>query len=150
MNKRDQILQLLSAFASQRPGLEYDNYGDPTSYRSEMRSITADLHTFRRLLAAVSWRSSIGEPELREAFKHAYSGRLTLEDRPDGKLALDYCTGQYFPTEYRKACCAVLAAALWDHAATDLDKREYPNVVSHLREEFRKEFGRGIQSRYFD
>lgn len=26
---------------------------------------------------------------------------------------LDYCTGQYWPTEYRKAACAVLASAVW-------------------------------------
>src|SRR3990167_287401 len=30
-----------------------------------------------------------------------------------GSTSIDYCTGQYFPTEYRKAACAVLASALW-------------------------------------
>jgi hypothetical protein len=33
-----------------------------------------------------------------------------------GGVSLDYCTGQYWPTEYRAAVCAVLASLLWAHA----------------------------------
>jgi hypothetical protein len=147
MSKRDQILQALSAFANQRPGLEFGNYGDVSAYRSEMRSITKDLHTFRTLLAAVSWRS-IGEADLREAFR-AFSGRLSITDRPDGSVALDYCTGQYFPTEYRKAACAVLAAALWDYLRDQTLLPDTPNKGDRLRATFKHEFGRSIASRYF-
>lgn len=141
MEKRDQILAALAKFVAQRPGLEYGNYGDPTSYRSEMRSITADRHHFNALLSAVAWRTSIGEKELRGAF----SRRLTLVDRPDGAIALDYCTGQYFPTEYRKAACAVLASALWDYVRDNT-----PNKGDRLRDTFRREFGRTIANRYFN
>jgi hypothetical protein len=153
MSKRDLILDLLSAFAAQRPGLEFGNYGDVSAYRSEVRAITKDLHTFRTLLAAVTWRTSIGEEELRAAFRNAFSGRLTLTDRPDGSVTLDYCTGQYFPTEYRKAACAVLASALWAYQRETLnantDDRRYESLGDELRQSFRKEFGRGIASRYF-
>jgi len=39
---------------------------------------------------------------------------LSLVDRGD-RVEVDYCTGQYFPTEYRRAACAVLASALWEY-----------------------------------
>ena len=44
-----------------------------------------------------------------DAFR-AFSGRLSW----DG-ASLSYCTGQYYPTEYRLAAAAVLRAALWDY-----------------------------------
>jgi len=112
MNDRDRILAALRAFAEQRPGMDPRNYGDWASYRSESRSITRDLHHARELLAYVQ-RSSMSAETLRASFD-AYSGRLTLGER-DGRMALDYCTGQYFPTEYRRAVCAVLAAACWSY-----------------------------------
>ena len=105
--QRETILNALTAFANQRPGLDYANYGNPSSYRSEMRSITKDLHHTRALLSAVR-HSMITGDELKAAFQNAYSGRLSW----NGK-SLDYCTGQYWPTEYRRAVCAVLASALW-------------------------------------
>ncbi len=42
-------LAALHAFANQRPGLEFANYGDLRSYRAECRSITRDLSDFRQL-----------------------------------------------------------------------------------------------------
>lgn len=33
---------------------------------------------------------------------------------------LDYCTGQYWPTEYRAAACAVLASVLWGWFRSDM------------------------------
>lgn len=109
MSERENILSALSAWVRQRPGLEFGNYGDVSAYRSEMRSITKDLHHAETLLAAVAWRESITAADLKAAFR-AFSGRLTW----DGKK-LSYCAGQYWPTEYRKAVCAVLSQALWDY-----------------------------------
>lgn len=113
---KQQILEALSAFARQRSGIEFGNYGDVSAFRSEQRSITKDLHHARKLLAYVALRDSITADMLREGFR-AYSGRLTLKETARG-VELSYCTGQYFPTEYRKAVCAVLAAALWDWMRT--------------------------------
>ena len=107
MPDRDRILALLREFAEQRPGLEFGNYGDVAAYRAESRSITRDLHHARELLAYVQ-RSRMSAETLRASFD-AYSGRLSLTEH-DGTWRLDYCTGQYFPTEYRRAVCAVLAA----------------------------------------
>ena len=140
MSERTHILEALDRFVRQRPGLEFGNYGDVPLYRSEMRSITKDRHIAEKLLVQVAWRDGITAEKLKEAFR-AYSGRLSW----DGEK-LDYCTGQYFPTEYRKAACAVLAAALWDYT-----RDAYPNYDgTQLRAHFRKEFGATIARRFFD
>jgi hypothetical protein len=192
LNERELTLFALDRWTRQRSGMDFADYGDVTSYRAEQRSITRDLHDFRALLAAVSWRDGIGAPELKEAFG-AFSGRLTW----DGSK-LNYCVGQYFPTEYRKADCSVLASALWEytrenmpapdswrvesygawngavfvretspmmqiHAACELLEAKggqaYGSIVEFykgksagewLRSYFRKEFGRGIASRWFN
>lgn len=114
-HRRNLILAALATYAAQRPGLEYGNYGDLSAYRSEMRSITRYLHHARGLLAYVGWHDSIGEAELLTAARSAYSGRLSLAFDAAGAVRIEYCTGQYWPTEYRRAVCAVLASAIWDY-----------------------------------
>jgi hypothetical protein len=156
LTKREQILSALGAWIRHRPGLEYGNYcsgwndkAGRAAYFSEMRSITRDRHTAERLLGQVAWRESIGEAELREAFRSAYSGRLSIIDKPDGSIALDYCTGQYWPTEYRKAACAILASALWAHKRACVPEGlDAPGTW--MRKEFRKEYGASIANRWFN
>jgi len=113
-SRKQAILTALDAFVNQRSGMDFRNYGDVKSYRAEQRGITRDLHDYRELRAAVVWREGITAEMLLYASRSAFSGRLTLDTRSDdGAWRVDYCTGQYFPTEYRKAACAVLASALW-------------------------------------
>ena len=95
---KSEILEKLSTFIRQRPGLEFGNYGERKSYFSEMRSITKDRHHAETLLNAVAWRDSITADKLIEATR-AFSGRLQFNENGD----IEYCTGQYWPTEYRKA-----------------------------------------------
>lgn len=141
--ERDRILAALESFARQRPGLDYANYGDPVSYRAESRAITRDLHHVYTLLHRVQLAPSITSANLKDAFR-AFSGRLTW----DGQR-LDYCTGSYYPTEYRRAVCAVLASALWaywrENAPEGLDR-----PGDYLREKARREFGRTIAGRWFN
>ena len=118
--KKEIILNAIAAFARQRPGMDPRDYGDWRAYRREAASVTADLAHFRELLAAVSWRDSITAADILEAARGAYSGRLLIEEEPDGSARISYCTGQYFPTEYRRAACAVLAAALWARWRDDI------------------------------
>lgn len=114
-NDREAILDLLARFIDSRPGLEFANYGDVSAYRSEQRSITRDRDHARTLLAYVRWNRSIDGAALRAAFRNAYSGRLSLDTDAKGVLRLHYTAGQYYPTEYRRAACAVLASAIWDY-----------------------------------
>lgn len=50
---------------------------------------------------------------------HWCAGRGYSTAKP-GAGRLEYTTGQYWPTEYRKAACAVLASALWAGAAASM------------------------------
>jgi hypothetical protein len=138
-DKRAAMLAALGAWIRQRPGLEFGNYGDGASYRAELRGIARDKRDAETLLRAVGL-SSIGADTLGEAFERAYSGRLSW----DGKR-LSYCEGQYWPTEYRKAACAVLASALWRHRAADYA----PGEGLKIRAAFRREYGRGLAGRWF-
>ena len=141
------IVSALRAFIRQRPGLEYRNYcssyadkAGRSAYFRELRGITKTLHDAKVLLVAVESEAGITGQALAYAFS-AYSGRLSW----DG-ARLDYCTGQYWPTEYRSAVCAVLASALWYH------RRQMGNDEDGeaMRKYFRERFGRGIQSRWFN
>jgi hypothetical protein len=156
------IIALLRTWIRQRPGLKFENYGQIAPYRAELRQIAKDKRDAETLLRAVEWRDSITADDLIAAFPRAYSGRLSLEQR-GGKWELEYCTGQYWPTEYRKAAAAVLSAALWDRARADMPAPDAPTLRGNrgdtyggesagdwIRNYFRREFGRSIQSRWFN
>jgi hypothetical protein len=149
MDKKQQIITALRAFINQRPGLEYGNYGEPTSYRAEVRAIGKDLQQARELLRYVELRDSITADDILDASARAYSGRLTIAQRDDGAVAVDYCTGQYWPTEYRKAACAVLARAIWDYLRGSMPAGT-SQPGDYLRVSARREFGRGMASRWFN
>lgn len=155
--RKETLLASLRAFARQRPGLEPANYGDASAYRAESRAITRDLHDVETLLAAVAWRDSITADRLVDAARGAYSGRLAVAEPTPGKFEVIYHTGQYFPTEYRRAVCAVLASALWDYAREcmpepkgDRDLYDGLRAGDWLRRYFRREFGARMQRRWFD
>ena len=166
MNKTA-LLDALSKFIAQRPGLEWGNYGDATLYRSESRSITKDRHHAETLLRYVALRDSITADDIIKASKESFSGRLTITADGDG-FRLDYCTGQYFPTEYRRAACAVLASAIWnwlranmppadgmvtiDIGGKSLEVESHRGMVpgDYLRNAARRELGAPIARRWFN
>mgnify|MGYP000308290768 FL=1 len=170
VSKRAVILTALRNFINSRPGLEFANYGDVTSYRADQRSIARAKRDALTLLSAVTWREGIDADALMRAARSAFSGRLSITEREDGRVALEYCAGQYYPTEYRNAACAVLASALWKYtrekampaptykqhgSATDLPMRtesRYDGLSAGdwLRRYFRREFGATMQRRWFD
>lgn len=142
MNKQT-IIDALYIFAHKRPQLEYGNYGDPVAYRAESRAITRDLHDARRLLRAVELRPSITAQKIIDASSRAFSGRLTITTEADS-VQIDYCVGQYFPTEYRCAVAAIMASALWDYWRSDATDAQ------RIRNTARYEFNKGIAQRYFN
>ena len=166
MDKKQQIIAALYTFIGQRPGLEYGNYGEPVSYRAEARAIGKDLTQARQLLRYVELRASITADDIIEASKRAYSGRLTIVERDDGAVAIDYCTDQYWPTEYRKAACAVLSQAIWHWKRTQcmpaptlhhnsdtgetVQRFKGLRAGDYLRASFKREFGRGMAARWFN
>jgi hypothetical protein len=146
-NRKEKLLESLNRWIAQRPGLDFANYGEVSCYRSEMRSITKDRHHAEALLAAVSWRE-ITADSIIEASKHAFSGRLTIEETPNG-FSIQYCTGQYFPTEYRRAVCAVLSSALW-HYWRESETFGDDCGADYIRQTAKKELGRSLASRWFN
>jgi hypothetical protein len=141
---RENILLALTHFMNSRPGLEFCNYGDVSAYRSEMRGITRDLHHARELLAAVSWRESITADAIIAAAKGAFSGRLSITLTDTGAARIEYCAGQYYPTEYRRAVCAVLSSALWDYF-----RNNGADTGDQIRKTARRELSRGVALRWF-
>ncbi len=142
--RKANILQALRAFARQRPGMEFCNYGDARAYRSELRSITKNLQHAEVMLSNVAWRDSITADSLLSAARGAFSGRLSIVESDKGKVSIDYCTGQYWPTEYRRAVCAVLSSALCDYW-----RANGASTGDAIRKIARDELGRGIASIWF-
>lgn len=99
-------LVALVDFAAQRPGLDIRNYGTWQSYRSEAAQITQQWGTICELLRAAN-HYQVTDEQVIAASEWAYSGRLTWYGSE-----WEYCTGQYWPTEYRSA---VLRYALPAH-----------------------------------
>lgn len=158
---KSKLIETLHAWINQRPGLEPGNYirgWDDTegrsAYRSESRSITKDLHQARTLLRYVELHDTITAEKILDAcrgkrlqIKPVYiqnSGCYGLTPEVC-RYELDYCTGQYWPTEYRRAVCSVLSSAIWDWL-----RDIYPNADGDkLRGHARRELGRPLASQWF-
>lgn len=136
------ILEALGRFIAQRSGIDYRNYGERESFMGDYRPILKHGKQARAMLQAVQWRYQITAEALIDASR-AYSGRLQFVER-NGRVDCDYTTGQYFPTEYRAAACAVLSTALWDYWRADCETGDA------IRKRARKELGRGIASDWFN
>lgn len=133
------VFNELEKWINRRPGLDLRDYGlypgMPISewknarrcYDQEARAIAKDGREARAALKEA--RMQPPHPELMQDAFRAFSGRLTWcekhhHDAKTGKYEgqLNYCTGQYWPTEYRKAAKAVLESyisAVKQHRASE-------------------------------
>lgn len=146
---KNEIINALYTFANKRPGLDprdyirsHDDSEGRSTYYAEARNITRDLRHSRALLRRVEL-SGITAAEIITASREAFSGRLTITATNDGVIKIDYCIGQYFPTEYRKAVASVCARALWNYW------REDSKPADGIRQLARREFPRAIARAYF-
>ena len=156
-DRKARLLLDLSNFVEARPGLDPRDYirdwsdkDGRAAYFAEARAITKDLHHARALIFAVQWRDSLTADDIIEASKRAFSGRLTIEELPaPGRVfSIGYCTGQYFPTEYRKAVCAVLSSALWAYWRESLPP-ETEHFGHAIQTTAKRELPRAVANRYF-
>jgi hypothetical protein len=142
------MINALAAFISQRSGIDRRNYGCITrresreAFMGDYRPILKHGKQARNLLSFVS-RRDISAEDLLSASQSAFSGRLSFVFRGDS-AAVDYTTGQYFPTEYRAAACSVLARAVWEYFRTGCNYSP-----EQIRKAARREFGRAIASAWF-
>lgn len=140
---KDKMVTALYRFVNQRSGIEWANYGGSReAFLSDYRPILKRGKQAREMLRFVELSPSIGVKELSEASR-AYSGRLQFK-ADKGAVRIEYTTGQYFPTEYRSAACAVLAQAIWDYFGKDCETAE------DIRKAARRNFGRGIAREWFN
>ena len=141
MATKQTIIDALHQWINQRPGLEFGNYGDVSAYRSELRSITRDLQHARAMVNYVAWHDSITAEMILHA---AGSGRLTLTADGD-KVRIDYVTGQYWPTEYRRAVCHLMSSVIWAWLRENCDYK----TGDDIRKAARRELGAGVARRWF-
>lgn len=62
------------------------------------------------------------------------------------KVRIDYCTGQYFPTEFRPAASRVLSSVLWAYWRENMANPD----GDALRRTARRELSRAVARRYFN
>jgi hypothetical protein len=148
---KNEIINALRTFAQKRPNLELNNYATLSGYLEESRAITKDLHHARKLLRKVEL-SSITAQDIVNASNEAFSGRLTIipTNSYSDEFKIEYCIGQYFATEYRKAVCAVLARALWNHWREDRKDGDLMTTGQQLRAIARSELGASLARAYFN
>jgi hypothetical protein len=135
-----EIIAAMRAHIGQRSGIDFRNYGDRDSFMGDYRPMLREGREARKMLRFVELRDSITADNILAACKQAFSGRLTYNA---AKKRFDYCTGQYFATEYRAAACAVLASVIWDYFRDSYPTRD------RIEKEVRGYLGRGIVSRWF-
>jgi hypothetical protein len=140
---KSNLLNALRTFVNQRPGLDFGNYGDASAYRSETRTITKSRSDALAMINYIAWHDSITSDDIIDASRRTFSGRLTIN--PD--YTIDYCTGQYWPTEYRHAVACVLANVLWHYFRTNTVDSANCDAI---RKAARRELGRSIASKYFN
>lgn len=141
-------IALLRDFANQRPGLEFINYGDVKIYRKESREITNDLHDFNELLSLAISRVDNLNDKLIYNLENS-NGRLTLKNDK-----LEYCTGQYFPCEFRPAASRILSQLIWNDYMNEQESNT-PNPLYKTGHEIRKAIkrrglSRRVMSNYFN
>jgi hypothetical protein len=141
MADKSTIIAALHKWIAQRPGLEFGNYGDVSSYRAEMRSIARDLQHARTMVNYVAWHDSITAEMILSAADNG--GRLTLTADGD-KVRIDYVTGQYWPTEYRRAVCALMSSVIWAWLREDCNCK----TGDDIRKAARRELGASIARRW--
>ena len=154
MVKKQTIIDALNAWVNQRPGLDYGNYGDPVAYRAEMRSIGKDLQHARALINYVAWHDSITAEMILKAAGNG--GGLSIVVKGD-TVAIDYCTGQYWRTEYRPAVCRLLSSVIWhwmrENAPVDagpiIAHSNLQDVGGYIRKTAKRELGTSIARRWF-
>lgn len=142
MATKQTIIDALNRWIAQRPGLEFSNYGNVSSYRAEMRSIGRDLQHARAMVNYVAWHDSITAEMIMSAADNG--GRLTLTVNGD-KVRIDYVTGQYWPTEYRRAVCQLMSSVIWYWLRENCEYK----TGDDIRKAARRELGQSIANRWF-
>lgn len=144
-------IEKLISFVNQRAGLQFADYGDIKAYRKESREITKDKADFNELLNLAFTRLGADFNKKLTYSLENTSGRLGLKN---GKL--EYCTGQYFPTEYRPAANRILAQLIWNDYSNEMTDTKKDGMVSvykdghEIRKALKRQLSRRVIANYFN
>lgn len=126
-NMTTKIFNALERFIKARSGMDARDYGTDANgrkaYQAEARTIAKQRREALKALA----EARAMEPRydvLIASFPAAFSGRLSWNGE-----RLEYCTGQYRPTEYRQAAGAVLRQYI--SACKQAAAKERPRTFSY-------------------
>jgi hypothetical protein len=144
---RAAILDGLRRFIAQRSGIDARNYQrdyrdkeGAAAFRADYRGILRDGREARLLLEWIERTPSISAEAI--AARATPGARLSLS--ADG-ATWNYTAGQYFAVEYRAAACRTLAGIIWDYMRDGWELK----TADDIRAAARRNFGRGIASRWF-
>lgn len=146
--QKTNLITALGAFISRRSGIDWRNYAS-SDWAASRRAFLGDYRPIlrngkhARILMDFVSRRDISAEDILEAARSAYSGRLSFVVDGDS-VDVKYCSGQYFPTEYRAAACAVLAQAVSEYYRTGCNYSP-----DQIRKAARRELGRAIASTWF-
>lgn len=107
-NDKWEVVNKFSDWINQRPGIDSRNYGSYNSLKQEYRRIAKqkrDASAALNLFCSLPYDVSL----MTNAMRY-FSGRLSFDDIGD----LQYCTGQYWPTEYRLVADVVLSGYVFE------------------------------------
>lgn len=135
------LCRMIRAHIAQRSGIDFRNYDNRENFMEDYRPMLRDGRDARRMLEWIESRDGITAADIQSAT--GFNGRLEFSTGADGRLRLEYCTGQYFVTEYRAAACSMLSGIFWRYLAG----QKYS--AYEIRREARGYFGSGIASRWF-
>lgn len=110
--KTPNFVSLLSGFVYQRPGFNLCNYSSMRDYRADYYQALKFKQAYDLLLSQAERMFYFEDlnKKLGDRLKNN-SGRLSFNTKSND---LEYCTGQYFPTEYRRAAFYVLFYTVLD------------------------------------
>lgn len=129
------IIKMLTQFIWKRPGFESGNYSDAASYRADMRLATRQKNDAVTLLNHCEKWCEL------EDWRYVLSGAERLSIAPiNGRWAVEYTAGQYYPIEYRGAVARAAATAL-----SSALRRNGMTPKNYAKTEFQ----RGLANRYW-
>jgi hypothetical protein len=143
MTTKTQLINALRTFVSQRSGIDSRNYASSWRDSDGIKALRSDQYTIKKhgtdardLIRFIELRDSITVDDMLVHFK---TGRLSWDD---AKKRFDYCTGQYFPTEYRAAVCRALISIVMAWGCDQC------NVFGNGTNFLQHQLGRGIAERW--
>lgn len=126
-------LRAVIIFAAQNPNFEWANYAT-SDYKNSLKNYRADASPVSRewnKICGLLWQTRhVIDDDVISAAKQVYSGRFSVFPCCADPVLwrVEYCAGQYFPTEYRRAAFLTIERAI---EIARLRVLPYPERLNH-------------------